>query len=123
MSTSRGPCAVSSTFRPNASGSSGWLSKKTPTTCARVPVVALLETLIGKGRSLRVFDPQIRLDQIYGSNQRFILNAIPHIGRLLDTRFEDTLAWAEHLVIAQKPSPACAEQIRQSGLPVLDLTV
>jgi GDP-mannose 6-dehydrogenase len=87
------------------------------------PVVALLETLIGKGRSLRVFDPQIRLDQIYGSNQRFILNAIPHIGRLLDTRFEDTLAWAEHLVIAQKPSAECAEQIRRSGLPVLDLTV
>jgi GDP-mannose 6-dehydrogenase len=87
------------------------------------PVVALLETLIGKGRSLRVFDPQIRLDQIYGSNQRFILNAIPHIGRLLDTRLEDTLAWAEHLVIAQKPSPACAGQIRQSGLRVLDLTV
>ena len=87
------------------------------------PVVALLETLIGKGRSLRVFDPQIRLDQIYGSNQRFILNAIPHIGRLLDTRLEDTLAWAEHLVIAQKPSSECAEQIRRSGLPVLDLTV
>ncbi|MGE5569247.1 MAG: UDP-glucose dehydrogenase family protein [Rhodospirillales bacterium] len=86
------------------------------------PVVALLETLIGKGRNLRVFDPQIRLDQIYGSNRQFILNAIPHIGRLLDNRFEDTLGWAQHLVIAQKPSPVYAAQIAQSGLPVLDLT-
>ncbi|MGD0013337.1 MAG: nucleotide sugar dehydrogenase [Bryobacteraceae bacterium] len=86
------------------------------------PVVALLEALIGKGRDLRVFDPQIRLDQIYGSNQRFILSAIPHVERLLDSRLEDTLAWAQHLVVAQKPAPVYAEQIRRSGLPVLDLT-
>lgn len=85
------------------------------------PVVTLLETLIGKGRNLRIFDPQIRLDEIYGSNQQFILNAIPHIGRLMDARFEDTLGWAQYLVLAQKPSPEFAAQIRQSGLPVLDL--
>ncbi len=86
------------------------------------PVVALLETLIGKGRNLRVFDPHIRLDEIYGTNQQFILNAIPHIGRLLDRDFAQTLAWAEHLVIAQKPAEAYAQQIRRSGIPVTDLT-
>ncbi|HEX8984678.1 MAG TPA: nucleotide sugar dehydrogenase [Bryobacteraceae bacterium] len=85
------------------------------------PVVALLETLIGKGRSVRVFDPQIRLDQIYGSNQQFILNAIPHIGRLLDGSIEALLGWAERLVLAQKPSAEMAERIRKSGTPVLDL--
>ncbi|MGO9097444.1 MAG: UDP-glucose dehydrogenase family protein [Bryobacteraceae bacterium] len=85
------------------------------------PVVALLETLIGKGREVRVFDPQIRLEGIYGTNRQFIMNAIPHIGRLMDQRLEDTLAWAQHLVITQKPSAERAEQIRRSGLPVLDL--
>jgi GDP-mannose 6-dehydrogenase len=85
------------------------------------PVVALLETLIGKGREVRVFDPRIRLEGIYGSNQQFILNAIPHIGRLMDSRLENTLSWAERLVIAQKPSAAHAEQIRRSGLPLLDV--
>ncbi|MGE5570921.1 MAG: UDP-glucose dehydrogenase family protein [Rhodospirillales bacterium] len=85
------------------------------------PVVALLERLIGKGRDVRVFDPQIRLDRIYGSNQRFILAAIPHISRLLDAAFEDTLTWAQHLVVAQKPSEPFAEAIRRSGIPVLDL--
>ena len=85
------------------------------------PVVALLETLIGKGREVRVFDPQIRLEGIYGANRQFIMNAIPHIGRLMDHRLEDTLAWAQHLVVTQKPSAALADQIRHSGLPVLDL--
>jgi GDP-mannose 6-dehydrogenase len=86
------------------------------------PVVSLLEQLIGKGRDLRVFDPHIRLESIYGSNQRFLLAAIPHIGKLLDSDLENTLAWAQHLVITQPPAPAYAESIRQSGLPMLDLT-
>jgi len=85
------------------------------------PVVALLETLIGKGRDVRVFDPQIRLEGIYGSNQQFILNAIPHVGRLMDGRLEDLLGWAQRLIVAQKPSPQHAEQIRRSGLPTLDV--
>jgi GDP-mannose 6-dehydrogenase len=85
------------------------------------PVVSLLEQLIGKGRDLRVFDPHIRLESIYGSNQRFLLAAIPHIGKLLDSDLENTLAWAQHLVITQPPAPAYAESIRQSGLPVLNL--
>jgi GDP-mannose 6-dehydrogenase len=85
------------------------------------PVVALLERLIGKGRNLRVFDPQIRLDQIYGSNQQFILAAIPHISKLLHYSIGEILGWAEYLVIAQKPTEAMAERIHNSGIPLLDL--
>jgi GDP-mannose 6-dehydrogenase len=86
------------------------------------PVVALLEQLIGKGRGVRVFDPHIRLEGIYGSNQRFLLTAIPHIGKLLDADLESTLGWAQHLIVTQAPAAAYAGAIRRSGLPVLDLT-
>ena len=85
------------------------------------PIVAVLETLIGKGRTLRVFDPHIQLDQIYGSNQRFLLTAIPHIGKLLDPSLDSLLAWAQHLVVTQKPTAEAAAAIRKSGVPVLDL--
>ncbi len=85
------------------------------------PVVGLLEALLGKGRTVRVFDPHVRMDTIYGSNRQFILETIPHIGRLLDNRMEETLGWAEHLVVTQKQSPEAAEKIVASGLPVLDL--
>jgi GDP-mannose 6-dehydrogenase len=85
------------------------------------PVVALLEQLIGKGRDLRVYDPQIRLDAIYGANRTFLLDSIPHIGRLLDNRLEETLGWAQYLVVAQKQSGEIAARIRTSGLPVIDL--
>ncbi len=85
------------------------------------PVVALLEQLLGKGRDVRVFDPQIRLERIYGSNQRFILEAVPHIGKLLDYSIGETLGWAQYVVLAQRPSPQFRERIEKSGVPVLDL--
>ena len=85
------------------------------------PVVSLLEQLIGKGRNVRVFDPHIRMEEIYGANKNFILNTIPHVGRVLDNRIEDTLGWAQHLVVTQKQSAEGAAKIRESGLPVLDL--
>jgi GDP-mannose 6-dehydrogenase len=84
-------------------------------------VVSLLEQLIGKGRDLRVFDPHIQLEEIYGSNRNFILQQIPHIGRLLQPEIEKVLAWADHLIVAQKPNEAVARKIVASGLPVLDL--
>src|ERR1700738_5302096 len=61
------------------------------------PVVSLLEYLIGKGRDVRIFDPHIRLAAIYGSNRNYILNAIPHIGRLLEASEDSLIRWADHL--------------------------
>ncbi|MES1256776.1 MAG: nucleotide sugar dehydrogenase [Acidobacteriota bacterium] len=55
------------------------------------PVVNLVEHLIGKGRDLRIFDPHIQLDSIYGSNRNFLYNAIPHISRLLQPNIESVL--------------------------------
>ena len=85
------------------------------------PVVAMLEHLIGKGRQIRVFDPHIRMEEIYGSNRNFILNTIPHIGRLLEGSLDAILGWSDYVVIAQKQSQEAATKIKSSGLPILDL--
>jgi GDP-mannose 6-dehydrogenase len=85
------------------------------------PVIELLETLLGKGRDVRVYDPHIRINAIYGTNRQFLLDAIPHIGRLLDADLDQWLRWAEYLVLTQKPAPEQAARIAASGLPVLPL--
>ena len=85
------------------------------------PVVTLLEQLIGKGRDVKVFDPHIRLDAIYGTNRNFILESIPHIGRLLVSNIEQILIWADHLVLAQKQDAQTMERISERGLPTVDL--
>ena len=85
------------------------------------PVVTMLEQLLGKGRDLRVYDPHIQMDRIYGSNRDYVLNAIPHIGKLLTAGFDELAGWADHLVITQRPSAELAAKIRSSGKPVLDV--
>jgi GDP-mannose 6-dehydrogenase len=85
------------------------------------PVVTLLEQLIGKGREVRVFDPHIQMDSIYGSNRNFILESIPHISRLLAGDLEQVLQWADHLVLAQKQSAETMQRIQASGIPVMAL--
>jgi GDP-mannose 6-dehydrogenase len=85
------------------------------------PVVSMLEQLIGKGRDLRIYDPHIQMEKIYGTNRDYILNAIPHIGKLLTGAFDEMAAWAGHLVVTQRPSAELAAKIRKSGKPVLDV--
>jgi GDP-mannose 6-dehydrogenase len=85
------------------------------------PVISLVETLIGKGRQVRIFDPQIQLDCIYGSNRDHLLRKIPHISAVLDDKLDKTIGWADRLVIAQKLPPHYAAQVAASGCPVVDL--
>lgn len=47
------------------------------------PIVTLVEQLIGKGYELLIYDSNVKLASLVGANRDYILNAIPHIGRLL----------------------------------------
>jgi GDP-mannose 6-dehydrogenase len=85
------------------------------------PVIALIESLIGKGRNLRIYDPHIRLDSIYGANRGFVLAAIPHIGRLMVPTAEELLGWSQHLIVAQPPPADLAARLRSFPGRVLDL--
>jgi GDP-mannose 6-dehydrogenase len=85
------------------------------------PVVTLIEHLLGKGRDLRVYDPHIVIDQIYGSNKNYVLNAVPHIGKLMAASLDEVLESCEGLVVTQKPSPQAAEKITASGIRVLNV--
>ena len=85
------------------------------------PVVTLIEHLLGKGRDLRVYDPHIVINQIYGSNKNYVLNAVPHIGKLMAASLDEVLGSCQSLIVTQKASPEMAEKIKGSGIPVLDV--
>ena len=85
------------------------------------PVVTLIEHLLGKGRDLRVYDPHIVIDQIYGSNKNYVLNAVPHIGKLMAASLDDMLESCGSLIVTQKTSAETADKIRRSGIRVLNV--
>jgi GDP-mannose 6-dehydrogenase len=86
------------------------------------PVITVIEHLIGKGRTVRIYDPHIQLDEIYGTNLSFVVSALPHIGKLLVRSIDSLLSSSDTLVIAQKPPAEALGQLAASGLPILDLT-
>lgn len=85
------------------------------------PVVTMLEYLIGKGRDLLIYDPHIVIDQIYGSNKNYVLNAVPHIGRLMATSLEEVLGACQSLIVTQRLPADVAEKIKASGIRVLNV--
>jgi GDP-mannose 6-dehydrogenase len=64
------------------------------------PQVELIKRLLGEGCQVRVWDPQVSLGQITGSNRQYIEEVIPHIGSLLSTDFEAVIEGAGVVIIA-----------------------
>lgn len=64
------------------------------------PIVTLAERLIGKGYQLSIFDRNVKLASLVGANKDYILNLIPHIGRLLVAEPETLFAQSDVVVLA-----------------------
>jgi GDP-mannose 6-dehydrogenase len=64
------------------------------------PIVTLAEQLIGKGFELLIYDRNVKLASLVGANRDYILNHIPHIGRLLVDDSAELFAVSDVVVIA-----------------------
>jgi GDP-mannose 6-dehydrogenase len=69
-------------------------------------MVALVETLIGKGCEVRVLDRNVSVARLMGANRRYIEEEIPHIASLMCESMETLLAHAEVLVIGNASEEA-----------------
>lgn len=87
------------------------------------PMVTLVETLIGKGCAVRIFDPNVRLAALVGANRRYIEKEIPHITSLMCDDIETLVESAEVIVIGS-PGHDAAEALAQSRPDqiIVDLT-
>lgn len=87
------------------------------------PMVRLVETLIGKGCTIRIFDPNVRLAALVGANRRYIEKEIPHIASLICDDIESLVENAEVIVIGS-PGEEGARALAQCrpDQTVVDLT-
>jgi GDP-mannose 6-dehydrogenase len=87
------------------------------------PIVTLVETLIGKGLDVRIFDPNVAVARLVGANRRYIEEEIPHIASLLCETVEAVATYAEVLVISSVNEEAAqALAVAPPGVAVIDLT-
>jgi GDP-mannose 6-dehydrogenase len=63
------------------------------------PQVQLVKRLIGEGCEIQIWDDNVSLGRLIGSNRQYIEDVIPHIGSLLSASLEEVLRRAEVIVI------------------------
>ena len=66
------------------------------------PQVQLIKRLLGEGYEVRIWDEDVSLGQLAGSNRKYIEEVIPHIGSLLSTDFEAVVRAGEIVVIGTR---------------------
>jgi GDP-mannose 6-dehydrogenase len=63
------------------------------------PIVGVIETLIGKGYDLNVYDSNVHLSSLLGKNKEYITSHIPHIYKLLKEDVNEVIEHSDVLVI------------------------
>jgi GDP-mannose 6-dehydrogenase len=72
------------------------------------PMVTLIETLLGKGLELVIYDRDVSLARLFGSNKAYIEEEIPHIAKLMRGSIDEVLDAANTIVIGNR-----SEEFRQ----------
>jgi GDP-mannose 6-dehydrogenase len=66
------------------------------------PIVSLIETLIGKGFELAIYDRHVSVAKLVGANKEYIEREIPHISKLMRSSVEGVLSDSDIVIIGNQ---------------------
>jgi GDP-mannose 6-dehydrogenase len=66
------------------------------------PQVQLVKRLLGEGYGVRIWDQDVILGRLAGSNRQYIEEVIPHIGSLLSADLQQVVQWGEVVIVGNK---------------------
>jgi|SRR5947209_7459152 len=66
------------------------------------PAVDLVETLVGKGYDVAVYDPNVSIEALIGSNKAFIDRELPHLSVLMRGSLQEVVDHADVIVITKR---------------------
>ncbi len=66
------------------------------------PIVNIIESLLGKGYEIKIYDKNVNLSKLIGKNKSYVIEKLPHLDSLLVTDIEEAIKWSELIVITNK---------------------
>jgi len=85
------------------------------------PQVQMIKRLLGEGCQVRVWDRDVSLGRLAGSNRQYIEEVIPHIGSLLSADLEEVMRGGEVVVVATRIEKGQLAPCLAQGQIVIDL--
>jgi GDP-mannose 6-dehydrogenase len=85
------------------------------------PTVELIETLLGKGCQLRLYDKNVSWAKLMGANKQYIETVIPHISDLMVETLEEAVRDSEVLIIGNNSPEFAALLSEPLDKVVIDL--
>jgi len=85
------------------------------------PQVQLIKRLLGEGCQVKVWDKDVSLGRLAGSNRQYIEEVIPHIGSLLSADMPEVVRGAEVVIVGTKVEKVELSKLLTDGQIVIDL--
>jgi GDP-mannose 6-dehydrogenase len=85
------------------------------------PTVDIVETLLGKGYDVRIYDNNVQMSRLVGSNRSYIDQHLPHISTLLCNTLDEVITHGETIIISHKLKETLAHIQLLESRHIIDL--
>lgn len=86
------------------------------------PIVEVIESMLGKGFNIKIYDQHVSLAKLMGANKEYIEREIPHISKLMCTTARELIEQSDIIVLSHKDeSFRQALGLLKSGQVLIDL--
>ena len=85
------------------------------------PQVQLIKRLLGEGCQIKIWDRDVSLARLAGSNRQYIEEVIPHIGSLLSADMPQVVDGAEVVIVGTKIDKTELAKLLKPEQTVIDL--
>ena len=85
------------------------------------PMVDVVERLLGKGFNIKIYDKNVKLSEITGTNKDYIQNKIPHLQHFISNDINSVLEGSEIIILGHKSHEFNEIPQKYPGKTIIDL--
>lgn len=85
------------------------------------PIVDVVESLLGKGFELRIYDKNVKVSELTGTNKDFIMAKIPHLQHFVTDNLDAVCQESDVLVVTNKEKEFADVMTRYPNKIIIDL--